>query len=502
VIGRPRLPTGIRWHLTAWVAFVMVLAYAAVFIAVYRGTATAVRHDIDQDIRGDLLSFATAVEQARPPAAAQLRRAARRYVEGQPFHANATVLFATIGTVTVTNQPELFRRGPPDPNEGTVRQLREARADLGVLHARDGTSVVALADTGPLRLIKATLRIGGVPVALGVGESLLPVANAQHGVAHAFVIAGAIALALALASSLLVGSRVAAPLRRIAAVASRVDSGDLRPRIAGHARRRSEIQVLGDAFNAMLDRLEGAFASQRQFVADASHELRTPLTVIRGQLEVLAAEHPEDPGVARAVELAHAEVDRLRRLTDDLFLLASAQEGDLIRAAPISLPEFVGDLWAGLAATGARRFELGPVPDGILLADPDRLAQVLRNLITNAIDHTASASGMVALRTTALDGGRVRFAVRDDGPGIPAEMRERVFDRLVRVDRARARSEGGAGLGLAIVEAHGGTVAAFAPATGGTVVEVELPSFSALDDEQPAAAPVRPRPPLASAGVE
>ena len=125
----------------------------------------------------------------------------------------------------------------------------------------------------------------------------------------------------------LVGTRMARPLRRMAAVAARVDAGDLHPRIHDLGGEAGELQVLADAFNHMLDRLTEAFAGQRAFVADASHELRTPLTVIRGQLEVLAAQTAPSVSEVRRVErLVQAEIARISRLVDDLLLLAKAEE--------------------------------------------------------------------------------------------------------------------------------------------------------------------------------
>ncbi len=241
--------------------------------------------------------------------------------------------------------------------------------------------------------------------------------------------------------------------------------------------------MLADAFNHMLDRLTDAFAGQRAFVADASHELRTPLTVIRGQLEVLAAQRaPAAEEVRRVERLVQAEIARVTRLVDDLLLLARAEQTRFLRAEPVELEPFLGELWDGVTLLAARRFELGEVPAGTLLADPDRLAQALRNLLANAIAHTAEGGGLVRLYGEQRPGGRLRLVVEDDGPGIPAAQRERVFDRFHRTDAARDRASGGAGLGLAIVRAiaaaHGGWVSAGESDAGGARFELELPGFT------------------------
>jgi signal transduction histidine kinase len=155
-----------------------------------------------------------------------------------------------------------------------------------------------------------------------------------------------------------------------------------------------------------------------------------------------------------------------------------------------------------------RRFELaGSVPEGVLDGDPDRLAQALRNLIGNAIEHTAPEVGVVRLRVETMHGGRLRLLVEDDGPGIPTEQRERVFDRFHRTDSARDRASGGTGLGLSIVRAialaHGGDVSAGSSPEGGARIELVLPGFTpnALPDSAQRAHPVAPAPLAQDAGV-
>ncbi len=534
------IPTSLRWRLAVWVALVVVVSSGITFFAVYRGTGTQLRRQIDSEIAGDAGEFAHALSSSGAHTPGAVLAAARAYVAGQPFNASSTVLFTRVpGGGTATNTPELFGSHAPDDGESAAVQEQENRAAGQLLAARNGFSTLVLPDVGNLRLLERQVRIPGTrahaahTVTVGVGEPLASVARAQHGVARAFILAGFLALAGALLASLLIGSRFSRPLRRMAAVATQVDAGDLHPRIHDVERDGREVQVLADAFNHMLDRLTDAFAGQREFVADASHELRTPLTVIRGQLEVLAAQrNPSGEEVRRVERLAQAEIARITRLVDDLLVLAKAEQAQFLRVEPIDLETFVGELWDGstLAATGmlaetgtdwgdarsaeaggrpplagipvsasipksasaegeclpasaaARRFELGEVPAGTLLADPDRLAQALRNLIGNAIEHTDAEDGLVRLHAERLAAGRLRFVVEDDGPGIPPEQRERVFDRFHRTDAARDRASGGTGLGLAIVraiaEAHGGRVGASASVAGGARIALELPRFT------------------------
>jgi len=507
---------GLRWRLVAWVAAVMLICTGITFVAVYRGTGTQLRHQIDQEIAGDAseLSHTLASSEDRSPRG--LARAATRYVRAQPFSASSTLLFAIVpGAGTSTNRPELFAHAARDNGESAAVQAQENRLSAQLVSAHDGYSTLRLPDVGDLRLLKRTVSIpgesrseiglqlrrttadGGGRVMIGVGEPLLMVAHAQRGVARAFILAGILTLAGALLASYLIGTRVSRPLRRIAAVAARVDAGDLHPRIHDLDGQGGEVRVLAVAFNHMLDRLTDAFAGQRAFVADASHELRTPLTVIGGQFEVLAAQaNPPGEEVRRVERLVRAEIARMSRLVDDLLLLAKAEQTQFLRLEQIDLPVYVQELWDGMSLLADRRFELGPVPVGTLRADPDRLAQALRNLLSNAIAHTAPGEGLVRLEVERDGADCLRFVVEDDGPGIPAEERERVFERFHRTDAARDRASGGTGLGLAIVraiaEAHAGRVAVGHRPENGTKIELELPGFTASAGREQNAELARP----------
>ncbi len=223
--------------------------------------------------------------------------------------------------------------------------------------------------------------------------------------------------------------------------------------------------------------VEDAFSRQRRFVSDASHELRTPLTAIRGQLELLGRQQSPSAAEVRQVEaVVGAEMTRIERLVADLLALARLDEGAPLRRAPLDLAPFLGGL-----AEAEPGVALGAVPAGTLEADPDRLTQVLRNLLANARRH-AGASGRVEL-SAAARGGRLTIRVDDDGPGIPPAERARVFDRFHRSEAARDRDSGGSGLGLSIarsiVELHGGRIRVGDSPLGGARLSVELGGFAA-----------------------
>jgi two-component system, OmpR family, sensor kinase len=486
---------GLRWRLAGWVALVTLLCIGIAFVATYSGTGTQLRRQIDSEIAVYAKGLSHGLTRAAVSTQQHARDDAAEFVGDQSFAASSTVLFVTIpGSPTVTNRPELFSDTMrADNGETPVEQQRENALSHRLLTQPSGYSTLSLPDIGDMRLLKRDVRLRtGVTATVGVGEPLGTVTHAQASVARAFVLAGILALAGALLAALLIGTRVSRPLRRMAAVAARVDAGDLHPRINDAGGQAEEVRVLSDSFDRMLDRLTDAFARQRAFVADASHELRTPLTVIRGQLEVLASQpSPSGAEVRRVEALVQAELARISRLVDDLLLLAKSEQTEFLRVEAIDLQPFVEQLWDGTSLLAHRRFELGEIPDGTLRADPDRLAQALRNLIANAVEHTADGDGLVRMRIDQLRGGRLCFLVEDDGPGIPREQRERVFDRFHRTDSARDRASGGTGLGLAIVRAialaHGGGVSVGRSPEGGARIELAIAGFSQRTPGEPAA---------------
>jgi len=493
---RPELrrARGLRWQLTALVTAVMLVAMLVIFVVVYTGTGSEIRRQIDRDVAGDTGQLAQALSGSGSDPSGVLA-AARAYLQAQPYGPTSALLFVAVpGAGAAFNHPEIVGRQLPEPGETVGDEGAERRLARGLVIPRLGYTEQRVPDIGPTRILERRVRLGALDVVVGAGEPLAVVERAQHGVGQTFLLAALITLVPALLVAYLAGARLSAPLRRMASVATRVDAGELEPRM-DVARGGGEVSVLAEAFNNMLDRLTGELKGQREFIADASHELRTPITVIRGQIEVLAAEEePTADDVRRAAGHVQHEITRISRLVDDLLLLAQAEHRGFLRPEAVELETFVEQLWDGISLTARRRFELGPVPAGTLFADPDRLAQALRNLAGNAIRHTAEADGLVRLEVEQIVRGTLRFTVLDDGPGIPMSERERVFERFHRTDPARSRAAGGAGLGLAIVraiaDAHHGEVRAAAPGPqGGARLELSLPGFTATPS--PAPRPVR-----------
>ena len=254
-----------------------------------------------------------------------------------------------------------------------------------------------------------------------------------------------------LAASALIGwliaGQIIAPLRRLQSVAGSIDNSDLTRRVPVDG--TDEIADLATTFNAMLDRLERAYAEQRQFVDDAGHELRTPITVVRGQLELLETSPPEERG--RSVALATAELDRMARMVNDLLTLAVADSGEFVRTARVDIAELAIDI-EDKARTIDERVSLVELSEGTVLLDEQRITEAVLELVGNALRYS---DGPVDIGSTFVGGGTCwRIWVRDRGPGVPADERAGLFSRFHRGDRTPGRT-GGAGLGLAIVHAIG-----------------------------------------------
>ncbi len=277
---------------------------------------------------------------------------------------------------------------------------------------------------------------------------------------------------LAVASLLawLITGRVLFPLRLLTETVCSISEFDLTRRIP--VKGSDEIAELTITFNEMLQRLETAFFTQRQFINDASHELRTPITIIRGHLELLG----DDPEERReTIELVTDELDRMNRFVEDLLLLAKAQQPDFLNLETVDIRSLTEELYAKAVALAHRDWRLEATATGRIVADRQRLTQAIMNLAMNATQHTQQED-VIALGSV-IKNNQVHFWVRDTGDGIDPNDQKRIFQRFARGSKGR-RSEG-AGLGLAIVlaiaEAHGGTVNLFSRPQQGSTFTLVLP---------------------------
>ncbi len=284
------------------------------------------------------------------------------------------------------------------------------------------------------------------------------------------------------------------PLERIGRVASEIAGGDLSRRVEP-ADERTEVGRLGRSLNEMLAQIERAFharsrseARLREFLADASHELRTPLASIRGYAELFRMGAAEDPAtLERAMARIEAESIRMGVLVEELLLLAQLDQQPVSREVRVDLHELVEHAVQDARVIDPRRsigLETSPPDEPIeVFGEPDRLRQLLANLMRNAVVHTPDATA-IEVRLSAL-GSWAELEVRDHGPGFPPEAGDRVFERFWRTEGGRRRGRAGAGLGLAIVSAivtaHGGKVSASNLPEGGASLRVGLPLAPAAD---------------------
>jgi signal transduction histidine kinase len=259
-----------------------------------------------------------------------------------------------------------------------------------------------------------------------------------------------------------VAGRVLRPIGRITSVAREIQATDLSRRIELPG-PDDELKQLADTFDAMLARLDAAFAAQRQFTADASHELRNPLAIIRTNVDVALADPHADPDDLRhTITVVKRASDRMARLVDDLLALARRQEPTL-EFEPFDLGVAVTEASDDFVVPAAARnivLDRAIAPGVVVTGDRDVLKRAVANLLDNAV-RLAPAGSRVRL-ATGSEGDRAWIAVADEGPGIAPEDQPHVFDRFWRADKARSRADGGTGLGLAIVrqivESHGGQV--------------------------------------------
>jgi signal transduction histidine kinase len=244
-------------------------------------------------------------------------------------------------------------------------------------------------------------------------------------------------------------------------------------------RGRRQVAQRRKRYDELEARVDSVLTAQRQLLADTSHELRTPLTTIRGNLDLLERELP--PSERREV-LAETreEVDRMARLIRDLLMLAESESAALeIERVPLRFDLLTREVVFRLTGGDAARVEVDAEPVTIH-GDDERLRQLVSNLVQNALRHASDSPGAVQVRLRRRP-PRALLTVEDDGPGLPPEALERVFDRFYRVDRGRSRAHGGAGLGLAIVrhvaDEHGGRAwAENRSDTSGARFSVELPA--------------------------
>jgi signal transduction histidine kinase len=357
--------------------------------------------------------------------------------------------------------------------KGAGQPLTQSRPPAGQSVEDEVGGMPLLDDDSPYLIIARGTEFQGARYTVVVASSVETLRDTVTTVTTYLLIGFPLLLGLVGVATWMLVGRALRPVERIRSRVHGIGVGQLADRVPVPA-AEDEIARLAVTMNEMLDRLQAGQETQRRFVADASHELRSPIASLMAALDVIVADESGE-SAPELHQVMEAETQRMRRLVEDLLLLAKADDTGLqIQRTDVDLDDLVGIELRRLRTANGVSAE-GVVPPVRVTGDAAKLSQVLRNLADNAVQ---AAHGKVRF-TLAEEAGTATVTVEDDGDGIPAEERSRVFERFVRLDASRARGSGGSGLGLAIVRevvrGHGGTVEVTDSPLGGARFVVRLP---------------------------
>lgn len=459
----------IRLRLTAWYAVVLT----AMLIVYATATFVAVRHEflerLDDQLHDD---FETAE-------GLFTRTADGRVAWTGEQHHDADADEARIYQVWSSSGEQLHRSGaaaslPPvtPPSISTSYQY-----------------ATVFADGDRWRTLTAPVTIGGQIAVFRVSRSEERVRRQLWEILVVLVLGLPLVVALAGVGGYALARRALAPIDHLASAARRITAERLHERLSV-PNQTDEIGRLAAVINDTLARLESSFDQLRRFTADASHELRTPLAVVRGIGEAALASRRSPADYEEAIGSMLEEVDRLTHLVDTLLRLSHGDAGTIrLAQEPHDLGELAREVASSLAILAEERNQTLDldISDGIVVpVDRLVLREALTNVLDNAIKYGPDGS-TVSIRVKRA-GDQALVAIADQGPGIPAEHRERIFHRFFRIDEARTRDRGGAGLGLAIakwaIDLHGGTITVQERPGGGSEFSILLP-FAPADGASP-----------------
>jgi signal transduction histidine kinase len=398
---------------------------------------------------------------------AQLATQSRLWLERSSFPADQVVAVRTAAGRVLSSA-------------GTVdlEEIPEARSLLDSTRAR--WSRIESTNEMPLRALSVPIFLHGERIGTIVAvTSQSTVDDTLSALLSGIAWAATVGLVLSAVIGLAVIRRTLRPLERMAADIKTVQDADDLSRRVGEAGPMDEVGRVAESFNKMLSRLEKAFVWRRRFLSDASHELRTPVTIARGQLELIAFDRSRSDN-ERSVAVALEELDRIGRIVEELLLLARLDEGMPLAREPVEIELVLREALLRGMLIEQRKATVDVESGLFVMADEDRLLQVLTNLVTNAIQHT-DRDAKITLSARAERAG-VAIEVSDTGPGISPEDLPHVFERLYRGSRSKSEPSAGAGLGLAIAasltEAMGGRITVSSDPEG-TTFRVSLPRADA-----------------------
>ncbi|WP_189321198.1 sensor histidine kinase [Streptomyces flaveus] len=446
-------PVPVRRWITARVRILLwlLLVTAVAFAAVAMTTRSILLRDVDNRV-SRLLAQETGEF-------ANLENRGKDPETGRPFTDPKRLLEVFLERQYADPDEELIglMEGRPDEDPIQLTQQREIDVPRPLHNDREARRRIFESpdSTGTLHRASGEIRWAQVAVARPGGEPEAAFVVAFHPgreqaraneVFRILLAISGVALVMTTGIGWVVAGRILNPVRLVRTAAAQLTEQDLTQRIP--VRGRDDVAALAETFNAMLDRLERAFAAQREFVDDAGHELRTPITIVRGHLELMG----DDPAEREeTVRLVTDELDRMSRIVEDLLLLAKAERPDFVTPEPVQLAELTADVFVKARTLGERRWELAEVADGEVRLDPQRITQAMVQLAQNAVQHTTP--GQSIRIGSRLTGSRIELYVADSGPGVQPQDAELVFERFRRGTARRGARGSGAGLGLSIVRA-------------------------------------------------
>ena len=443
---------------------VLAMGVATLCLLAYTTVRASLTAEVDRTLLHEAEEFSGAMRGSVDTTS--MADAARKYLEDRNGESAGPdpILLVITDRHLISNSTVKLEEAPGDraAKEPTHSPAGYSNASLNGHDYRVLSAPVTNSDGSRIGLFQAALP-SGTPAAIAGS-----VAAALGAAGIAVVLLGALASVWAASQSL-------RPLRRMAADAAVVTHALPGKRIA-YEGPDDELGSLASSLNEMLGRLERSYDDQRRFIADASHELRTPVAIVRGNVELLQRSPLCEQDVAESLRMIEAESLRMTRLLDELLSLARLE-----RAAqhfqPLEARTLMDEIAARARALGAHSVTVDGPPGLWITGDPDLLEQALLNIVRNSIVHSHDG-GRLALECSAV-GNRVFLKVTDDGPGIPPDDLDRIFDRFFRAAGPRPNDSGGAGLGLAItsrlIDLHEGRVSAENVEPHGARFTIELP---------------------------
>lgn len=504
-MGRLRRPrTSIRLRLTLWYTLSLAIAMAVLVGTMYLALESTLETSLHVDLERGTLTLAERLEdefaegEAPAQASEEIVRRTPLRAPRSPAHNFYVEVYGPDGGLLAATSELGGRRLAENLDLGAAPLF-----DDGMLKARlEGTEYdPAGVETAAVRIANRT---DGADYTLVVGTGLSPIAEALATLRHLMFALTPLLLLLSAVGGLGLARRALAPVVSLADQARQMGADRLSRRLEV-PNPDDELGHLAATFNELLDRIELAFERMRRFVADASHELRTPVSIMKSGIDVALTEPVSADESLEALVTMREEVSRLKRLVDDMFVLARADAGDgsMVTRERVAVVETVVASVRAVESLGIRhnvavRHGRRPKVEALCLGDRGRLEQVLLNLLTNATQYTeAGGEVVVDVDLVERDGhATARVSVTDNGPGIPEQHRDAVFERFFRMDRARKRGKGGSGLGLPIArwiaEAHGGSITLAEARGGGCIFTLTLPvTIAAPDAETPASPDTR-----------